>query len=76
MPWELLDRYLLRQCSPAEQAEVERWLAESPVRRELLEQLASFDESHSGASSAQKAAVWAQLERELSAGLKQSDHDR
>lgn len=65
MRWELLDRYLLGECSPAERAEVEQWLAESPARRKLLEQLAMPEELDSAASRDRKAAVWARLEREL-----------
>ena len=62
MRWELLDRYLLGECNLAERTEVEQWLAESPARRKLLEQL---DEPDSAASRARKAAAWDRLEREL-----------
>lgn len=65
MRWELLNRYLLRECSPAERAEVEQWLAESPRRRKWLEQLAMPEDPDSAASRAHKAAVWTRLEREL-----------
>ncbi len=75
MRWELLDRYLLRECSPPERAEVEQWLAESPARRKLLEQLAMSEEPDSAASRAHKAAVWARLELELDPGLKQRGDD-
>ncbi len=65
MRWELLDRYLAGECTLAERADVERWLAESPARPAFLAQL-----SNPTASDAQKAAVRARLERELGPGLK------
>jgi anti-sigma factor RsiW len=65
MRWELLDRYLLGECSLPERAQVEQWLAESPARRKLLEQLTMPEEPDSAASRARKAAVWARLEQEL-----------
>jgi hypothetical protein len=55
MRWELLDRYLLGECTPAE-------LAESPAGRMLLAQL---DEPDSAAARARKAAAWDRLKREL-----------
>lgn len=75
MRWELLDRYLLRECSLSEREEVEQWLAESPVRRKLLEQLVSPEVHDSAASRARKSAVWARLEVELDPGSKQSGDD-
>jgi anti-sigma factor RsiW len=75
MRWELLDRYLLRECSLAERAQVEQWLAKSPARRKLLEQLSRSEAADSGASHARKAAVWDRLERELDQGLKLSGDD-
>jgi anti-sigma factor RsiW len=62
MRWELLDRYLLGECTPAERAEIEQWLAESPAGRMLLAQL---DEPDSAAARARKAAAWDRLKREL-----------
>jgi anti-sigma factor RsiW len=75
MRWELLDRYLLGGCSLAERAEVEQWLAESPARRKLVEQLTMSDEPDSAASHARKAAVWARLQLELDSGLKLGGDD-
>jgi anti-sigma factor RsiW len=75
MRWELLDRYLLHECSPAERAQVEQWLAKSPARRKLLEQLSRSEATDSTASRARKAEVWARLELELDQGLKLSGDD-
>jgi hypothetical protein len=75
MRWELLDRYLLRECSPLERAEVERWLAESPARRKLLEQLITPDEPGSPASRARIAAAWTRLEQELDPGRRLGGDD-
>jgi hypothetical protein len=75
MRWELLDRYQLGQCNPVERAEVELWLAESPVRRELLEQLTTPDEPDSPSSRARKAAAWDRLERELRPGRRLGGDD-
>lgn len=41
MYWELLDRYLTDSCDSEEREEVERWLAESAGRRNVLEQIAT-----------------------------------
>jgi anti-sigma factor RsiW len=67
MRWELLNRYLAGECTIAERAYVERWLAESPVRQELLEQ---FTKPNPMATDAQKAEIRARLERELGPELK------
>ena len=67
MRWELLDRYLTGECTTTERAYVERWLAESPARRGLLEQFTKPDPT---ATDAQKAEVRARLERELGSWLK------
>jgi anti-sigma factor RsiW len=75
MRWELLDRYQFGQCNAAERAEVEQWLAESPARRELLEQLTAPDEPGSPAPHARKAAAWDRLERELHPGRKLGGDD-
>jgi transmembrane sensor len=37
--WEALARYLAGECSPAEAESLERWLAEDPRRRQLLDAL-------------------------------------
>ena len=75
MRWEILDRYLLHECSLAERAQVEQWLAKAPARRKLLEQLSRSEAADSAASRARKAVVWDQLERELDQGLKLSGDD-
>jgi ferric-dicitrate binding protein FerR (iron transport regulator) len=38
-PWPLLDRYLASECSPAEQAEVERWIAADPSHQQIVSAL-------------------------------------
>lgn len=75
MRWELLDRYLLGECSPTERAEVKRWLGESPVRRKLLEQLSTPDEPDSPALRARIAAAWDRLRDELDPGRKLGGDD-
>ncbi len=67
MRWELLNRYLGGECTIAERAYVERWLAESPVRQGLLKQLTKPNPM---ATDAEKAELRARLERELRPGLK------
>jgi ferric-dicitrate binding protein FerR (iron transport regulator) len=37
--WDRLARYVARESSPAERAEVERWLAQDPSRQALLDQV-------------------------------------
>ncbi len=64
MEWELLDRFLEGKCSPVEAAQVEKWLAEFPARRELLRQIAEWDDAKSVDAPA-KAQEWARLEREM-----------
>ncbi len=75
MRWEILDRYMRQECGLAERAYVEDWLAASPARRKLLEQLATLNGFDCKGSSAGKAAVWARLELELDPGLKQRGDD-
>jgi ferric-dicitrate binding protein FerR (iron transport regulator) len=70
MRWELLDRYLSGRCDAAELELVERWLAEAPVHRELLEQLRALEASQS-LSPSEWAVFRARLEREL--GLDRPD---
>ena len=63
MHWELMDRYLAGECSAAELAEVEHWLAELPRRRALLEQLAGPGEVEVKEA---RATIWARLQSEVS----------
>ena len=65
MRWELMDRYLAGECSRAELAEVERWLSESPSRRQLLDQLAGPGE---GEVREARATIWARLQNEVAPG--------
>ena len=67
MYWDLLDRYLGGECTIVERAEVERWLAESPDRQGLLEQLTTSDPV---AARAKSAEIRARLKHELGLGLK------
>lgn len=62
MDWELLDRYLARECSEAERELVERWLAASPVNRRYAELLAS---AVAATPEAPRERVWEAIEREL-----------
>src|SRR2546422_414977 len=39
LDWDILTRYLAGSCAPAERERVERWLAESPANREILDDL-------------------------------------
>ena len=71
MRWELLNCYLGGECTIAERAYVERWLAESPARQGLLKQLTK---PNAMATDAQKAEVRARLEREMGPGLKLGDN--
>jgi len=65
MRWELMDRYLARECNGAELAEVERWLCEAPSRRQLLDQLAGPGEVEVKEA---RAAIWARLQSEVGPG--------
>ncbi len=67
MRWDLLNRYLGGECTIAERAEVARWLAESPDRQGLLEQLTTSDPT---ATRAKRSEIRARLEHELGLGLK------
>jgi anti-sigma factor RsiW len=75
MRWDLLDRYLLGECSPAEREDVERWLAESPARKKLLEQLTTPDNLDSAVSRARIVAAWDRLRDELDPGRKLGGDD-
>lgn len=63
MRWELLERFLSDRCNPAERAAVERWLAESPRRRQVLDQLTDFIAL--GYNSASAELEWLRLKRDL-----------
>ncbi|MGH7508985.1 MAG: hypothetical protein ACREMZ_05905 [Gemmatimonadales bacterium] len=60
-----MDRYLAGECSPAELEEIERWLAQEPTRRNLLEQLAGPDEAELRKA---RAEIWARLEDQVRTG--------
>ena len=62
MRWELIDRYLAGECNATELAEVERWLAGRPRRRECMARLAGPTEAELLLA---KAGIWARLEGEV-----------
>lgn len=65
MRWELMDRYLAGECGQTELEEVERWLSESPKRRQLLDQLAGPGEVEVKEA---RATIWARLQSEVGRG--------
>lgn len=61
--WELLDRYLARQCSAAERELVERWMAASPANRRYVEGLVHVLGSNDVSVSAErKGELWSALD--------------
>lgn len=67
MDWELLDRYLARECNAEERERVERWIAEAPSNRRRVELLA---EATVTAPATPRIEVWELIERELDAPRK------
>lgn len=65
MRWEIVDKYLAGECNATERAELERWLTETPKRREFLEQLAGPGEAE---LTEAKATIWARLEDQVGSG--------
>jgi ferric-dicitrate binding protein FerR (iron transport regulator) len=63
MRWDMLDRYNAGECEPAERDEVERWLAEEPIRRRVLEEMATALSQDN--SPGAKAVVRRRLEKEF-----------
>jgi ferric-dicitrate binding protein FerR (iron transport regulator) len=60
LDWELFDRYLAGQASPADGEAFERWLAERPDRAEFVAAWRrSLAQMESGMAAADRAAVWA-----------------
>jgi transmembrane sensor len=68
LDWDILTRYLVDACEPAERERVDRWLAESPTNRQTLDDLrtaaALADET---AAPEREAAILASLRREWGA---------
>lgn len=66
IPYELLAKYLSRQCSPDEQELVSSWLAESPEHRVILDNLKNQWEAIRIDTSAyvipDKAMVWGKIQ--------------
>lgn len=67
MDWQLLDRYLARECSTEERVRVERWMAEAPSNRRRVELLADATMS---TPSRPRTEVWESIERQLGAPRK------
>lgn len=62
MDWELLERYLARECNAEEREQVEQWMAEAPSNRRRVELLA---DAILAAPATPKAEVWESIERQL-----------
>ena len=62
--WELLERFLAQQCNAEEQARVERWIGDAPVR---AFRAGLLTEAVNPAPAVAKADVWARLLRRLAA---------
>lgn len=75
IPYELLAKFLSRQCTPAEQEEVELWLDEDPGHRLLLDKLQrQWDSVQVDMSSfviPDKAAVWSKIQDHIRNKVKQ-----
>jgi len=75
--WDLITRYLGGACTPAERADVERWLAESPRHRMVAEELRAIGaDGDAPAPPEWKTAVVAALRRRAAelAPVTRSDH--
>ncbi|MBA2459610.1 MAG: FecR domain-containing protein [Gemmatimonadales bacterium] len=62
MDWELLDRYLARECTAEERKRVERWMEAAASNRQRVELLA---DAMVGAPATPRAEVWESIERQL-----------
>lgn len=75
IPYELLAKCFARQCSLAEQEEVERWCRENPEHKRLFSQLKEqWERVHLDTSAyviPDKAAVWKNIQREIRHKAKQ-----
>ena len=67
MDWELLDRYLARECTAEERVRVERWMAKTPSNRRRVELLT---DATLMASATPRTEVWELIERQLDAPRK------
>jgi ferric-dicitrate binding protein FerR (iron transport regulator) len=60
LDWELFDKYLAGQATPADREEFERWLAERPERVEFVATWQrALAKMESGMAAADRDAVWA-----------------
>jgi transmembrane sensor len=62
MDWELLDRYLARECTAEERERVERWMDAAPLNRRRVELLA---EAISATPATPRVEVRQSIERQL-----------
>ena len=67
MDWELLDRYLARECTAEERERVERWMEAAPLNRRRVELLL---EAISAAPATPRVGVRESIERQLDAPRK------
>ncbi len=66
--WALLERYLARDCTPEERARTERWIAEVPERRRLIELMGvALDEPERVIGAERRSTMLAALRREMAA---------
>jgi len=60
LDWELFDRYLANDATPAERQEFDRWVTERPERAEFLAAWhRGLEKMESGIAAADREAVWA-----------------
>lgn len=75
IPYELLAKCFARQCSSAEQEEVERWCMENPEHKRIFAQLKEqWERIHLDTSAyviPDKATVWKNIQREIHHKAKQ-----
>ncbi len=67
MDWELLDRYLARECTAEERERVERWMDAAPLNRRRVELLA---DAVAAAPATPRVEVRKSIERQLDAPRK------
>lgn len=71
MRWSLLERFLNGSCEPAELAEVERWMAQSPSHRAAVSELARV--AASGTEFGNTEAEWERLLARLDVGRERDE---
>ncbi len=74
LDWDLINRCLGGDCTPAEWERFDRWVAESPAHREIVDGLRRIaTEDDTAADRARDAAVLASLMREIGATASPSE---